>query len=497
MLLRGRNAIHLFAVLFATVHCGECFKLRASPVDVPGLSIYKESISTNCVPPNCDTGTQTATGSIKNNEGDLPTNVIHTTTTKCEGSDCATEAVTQATPASKKKALKERLVELERLVEEKEQRDLANATLTSMTKEAKKAVNHYHATLLRSAAQQIRERTSPEQMVLSNISQLLVGLTINKTMPIEAKPAKPIAQNEAIEAIDLTKLILPDVGKEDPPTLEERIDGMEQWMTKKLHGRMDAIEEKMGDKKVLTSDEKKLKIKELNENIKKELIKKMDKLEHNRRKEMMAKIKALQNTIEHGGVETSKEEEAKSGNDEHKDDNGGKDVDAGAAGGDASGASGANEEVLDGDNGEKIYTLSGDEADEEEEEDQEEGGGGGCGDAGETSLIELQQRQKLGLPPCPIAGENGMNDVLNPSLYEGGPPNVAPLQPQKFYKATEVEAGSIDGAEIMATTDLDDPPPKTQAPQDMLPLSQIVQGSNAPKTEIVSSGTTESALEYN
>jgi hypothetical protein len=486
MLLRGRNAVHLFAtVLFATVHCGECFKLRASPVDVPGLSIYKESISTKII------------HRLKTQDNDR-FNVIHTTTTKCEGSDCATEAVTRATPASQKKALKERLVELERLVEEKEQRDLANATLTSMTKEAKKAVNHYHATLLRSAAQQIRERTSPEQMVLSNISQLLVGLTINKTMPIEAKPAKPIAQNEAIEAIDLTKLILPDVGKEDPPTLEERIDGMEQWMTKKLHGRMDAIEEKMGDKKVLTSDEKKLKIKELNENIKKELIKKMDKLEHNRRKEMMAKIKALQNTIEHGGVETSKEEEAKSGNDEHKDDNGGKDVDAGAAGGDASGASGANEEVLDGDNGEKIYTLSGDETDEEEEEDQEEGGGGGCGDAGETSLIELQQqRQKLGLPPCPIAGENGMNDVLNPSLYEGGPPNVAPLQPQKFYKATEVEAGSIDGAEIVATTDLDDPPPKTQAPQDMLPLSQIVQGSNAPKTEIVSSGTTESALEYN
>jgi hypothetical protein len=239
IIMSARNAVHLFAtVLFATVHCGECFKLRASPVDVPGLSIYKESISTNCVPPTCDTGTLTERGSIKNNEGDLPTNVIHTTTTNCAGSDCATQTLTPATPASKKKALKERLVELERLVEEKEQRDLANATLTSMTKEAKKAVNHYHATLLRSAAQQIRERTSPEQMVLSNISQLLVGLTINKTMPIEAKVAKPIVQNEAI---DLTKLILPDVGKEDPPTLEERIDGMEQWMTKKLHGRMDSI----------------------------------------------------------------------------------------------------------------------------------------------------------------------------------------------------------------------------------------------------------------
>ena len=132
-----------------------------------------------------------------------------------------------------------------------------------------------------------------------------------------------------------------------------------------------------------------------------------------------------------------------------------------------------------------MYKLSGDEQ-EEGKDDDDDVNGGGCNDGTDPSLIQL--------PPCSMSGDNGLNDLYNPSMYEGGPPSVSALQPQKFYKVKEVEAGSIDAADII-TTDLDDPPPKTQ-PTEHIPLSNILEGSNAPKLNVVATGEAESALAF-
>lgn len=202
----------------------------------------------------------------------MPSNVVHTTATNCEGDDCTTSTVTAPSPPTHA-ALVQRLSKLERLVHEKEENERANKTLATISDDATKAIKQYHASLIRSAVQEIRERTSPEQMVLSNISNMLVKLTVNKTKPVpaaivccEEEIAKCMACEEELDLktfcemdnhkgtvegcsgapIDLTKLELPDVDVEEeaPLTLEERLEDMEQWMTRKLHKRMDAIEAK-------------------------------------------------------------------------------------------------------------------------------------------------------------------------------------------------------------------------------------------------------------
>ena len=156
---------------------------------------------------------------------------------------------------------------------------------------------------------------------------------------------------------------------------------------------------------------------------------------------------------------------------------------------DASGGA-TDEEILDDDNSNKLYTLSGDEAEEKEDVDNEASNAASTADCNPGSGTALIQ-----LPPCSVAGDNGLNDLLNPSMYEGGAPNVLPLQPLKhFHKVKEVEQGSMDAAEIV--TDLDDPPPKTAPSEDQLPLSQIVEGSDAPKQEEESASLAESPLEF-
>jgi hypothetical protein len=454
--------------------------LRASPIDIPALSLHKEIVSTTCHPPDsCQTKVEN--GAIEHTEGELPSNVVHTTTTKCKGINCVTDTVTKSTAQLKKIALKKRLMELEHLVHKKEETDRANATLTSIKKEAKNAVSKYYATLIRSAAQEIRERSSPEQMVLANISNLLVALTVNNTKVPISIPEPTIAVVKD-ENIDLTKLILPDIEKDDPPTLEDRVASMEKYVTKKLHARMDAVEKKMAaNTNIMTNDQKKGKIKQLNIEIKKELLKKIDQMEKKKRKEMLVKVKGLQRSIDNGGIEEAKDESGAGASDSGDS----KSNDEAETSSSPSGPNGDDEKVLDGNNGEKLYKLSGDEQ-EEGKDDDDDVNGGGCNDGTDPSLIQL--------PPCSMSGDNGPNDLYNPSMYEGGPPSVSALQPQKFYKVKEVEAGSIDAADII-TTDLDDPPPKTQ-PTEHIPLSNILEGSNAPKLNVVATGEAESALAF-
>jgi len=444
-------------------------------------------------------------GNIKHTQGDLPSNIVHTTATNCEGDDCETSTVTAPSPPTHE-ALTQRLSELERLVHEKEESDRANDTLISISRSATKAIKKYHATLIRSAAQEIRERTSPEQMVLVNISDLLVKLTENKTMPMpttkvccEEKIAECMACEEELDVqtfckmnkhqgtvegcnedapIDLTKLELPnvDVEEEEPKTLEERVDDMEQWMTQKLHQRMDVVEanKKLKNGK-LSKKEMKEKIKILSLEIKKELVKKMSTMERKRRKELMAKVTKLQKTIENGGQE---EEEKDKDKDKDKEDEEVKKDDADDAGSENGtpttpppandAAATPDEEVLDADNNKKTYTLTGEEGEEEGDNDEESSPE--CDDGGSGTSASL-----LELPPCEDEQAEEIKRKKN-----------------MFHKVKEVETGSIDAAEIISI-DLDDPPPKT-LPLSGVPLDKIIEGSAAPKNEEESAGLAEVGL---
>ena len=444
-------------------------------------------------------------GDIKHTQGDLPSNIVHTTATNCEGDDCETSTVTAPAPPTHE-ALTQRLSKLERLVHEKEESDRENNTLISISRAATKAIKKYHATLIRSAAQEIRERTSPEQMVLVNISDLLVKLTENKTMPMpttkvccEEKIAECMACEEELDVqtfckmnkhqgtvegcnedapIDLTKLELPsvDVEEEEPKTLEERVGDMEQWMTQKLHKRMDFVEanKKLKNGK-LSKEEMKEKIKILSSEIKKELVKKMSTMERKRRKELMTKVTKLQKTIDNGGQEEEKDKKKEKEDEEVKKDDA---DDTGSNGtpttplpaNDVAGTS--DEEVLDADNNKKTYTLTGEEGEEDGEDgDDDEESSPECDDGGSgtsASLLEL-------LPPCKDEQAEEIKRKKN-----------------MFHKVKEVETGSIDAAEIVSI-DLDDPPPKT-LPLSGVPLDKIIEGSAAPKNEEESAGLAEVGL---
>ena len=511
----------LVSLLLLTTTKSTHLRNTASPIGgLEDLSNHREVLTTKCSPPESCKST-VEMGSIQNTQKQLPPNIVHTTSTNCQSDDCTTTTVSNPPPPS---PLKMRVAELERLVHEKEQRDLANETLTTVTNLATTAVKQYHATLIRSAAQEIRERVSPEQMLLSNISGLLTQLTVNTTRPVSIEPetkccqeeiAKCMACSEKIDVktfcethqtvegcggpIDLSTLNLPDIQVEEelPPTLEERVSDMEKYLTKKLHKRMDTIEanklKKGNGKGKLTTAEMKQKIIQLSADVKKELVKKMDKMEQAKRKELMTKVEKLQKTIENGGKEEEEEEAAATATttDDAQKGDGGKNS-GGGSGGESVAAETSNKdiasEVLDANNGEKMYKLSGDEGEDENEENEKENtnecdDGSGDGDDGDASFLEL--------PPCPVSGDNGMNDPLNPSLYEGGEPNVAPRHRNSFHKVKEVESGSIDSADII--TDLDDPPPKT-LPIEGVPLAEIVVGSSAPKNEEEASGLAEVGL---
>ena len=501
------------AILFS---CCSSSNLRqsASPVNVPGISNLREVVTTKCQPPN-DCSTTSEIGDIIQTIGTtLPLSVVHTTSTDCQSDDCSTSTVTNPPPPLTKDALKARVAELERLVDEKEAHDRANATLASVSNLATKAIKEYHATLLRSAAQAIKERTSPEQLLLYNISTLLTRLTVNKTTltlkvtaPIccEKEIAECMACQEKMDVkifceshqkvegcggpIDLAKLNLPDVEVEEdaPPTLEERVSDMEQWLTRKLHKRMDNIDEKRlkNSHVKLTSEEMKKKIVQLSADIQTELVKKMDKMEQARRKELMKKVQKLQETIENGGKEVDDDENENDKTQEHPAE-GSKETEGTAlSSAPPAPQSKDEEEVLDANNSEEVYKLTGGEGEEDDDEkDDDEKGDCDDGSSGDPSFLEL--------PPCPVYGENGLNNLLNPSLYEGGEPDVAPRHKNTFHKVTEVEPGSMDAAEII-TTDLDDPPPKTMA-LNGVPLNQIIVGSNAPKDQEVNAGLAEVGL---
>jgi hypothetical protein len=160
------------------------------------------------------------------------------------------------------------------------------------------------------------------------------------------------------------------VEEDAPPTLEERVSDMEQWLTRKLHKRMDKIDEKRlkNSHVKLTSEEMKKKIVQLSADIQTELVKKMDKMEQARRKELMKKVQKLQETIENGGKEVDDDENENDKTQEHPAE-GSKETEGTAlSSAPPAPQSKDEEEVLDANNSEEVYKLTGGEGEEDDDE---------------------------------------------------------------------------------------------------------------------------------
>jgi hypothetical protein len=280
--------------------------------------------------------------------------------------------------------------------------------------------------------------------------------------------------------IDLSKLVLPEIPPDEPLPLEDRVKALEAAMRRKLHKRLDAIEANRAGANTtkMSGDKLREKAKQLEGKIREELVKKVTKIEKRRHKSLLKKVRRLEETIEAGGSGSesgahpafTSEAVASAGADDGS-------VAAIQAGEDQAGE---DPSVLDANNNEAIFHLgSSDDASDAAEEDSSECGPGSAGVDGGVDRVGGAG----GLAPCAIAGSHGLN-MDGSALYVGGAADVSATQPV-YHKVKTLDHGALS---MDLVTDLDDPPPKAQAgaTSNSVPLDQIVEGSNSPKSQVVS-----------
>eukprot|EP00946_MAST-07B_sp_MAST-7B-sp1_P002682 g2682.t1 len=497
-------------------------QLRARPVNVSALGVTKAVVTTRCEH-NSDPGCA-PTEAIEGLGGParlardpqaassaLPERAIHSSLTSCKGHDCATITASRPPPDASGLSLAERVSKLEDRMEEEQRQDDANATWMNITGLALDALKEYDAGVLRGAAAAIRERTTPEQMALRNISQKLYAVSKimekdNKaaTLEVDNRDSDQCCQEQTAAClacaqsvtvqefcgdlnhvkvdgcdmpIDLSKLVIPNVTPDDPLSLEDRVNVLEAAMARKLHKRLDKIEASRAGPNAtrLSGKELRDKAKRLKGEIRQELAKKVAIMENHRHESLLKKVASLEEEIEDGGKSEPKDSV------NHQDADRPTSSDVGIVGADASGVSdeGSTSEVLDANNDEAIFHLGSDEdavVQSNEYSTRTDCGVGHGRDGG----------------PCSAAGSHGL-DRDGKALYVGGPPDVAPMQPV-FHKVKTLDQGALS-ADLV--TDLDDPPPKTNAAEssNSVPLDQIVEGSDAPKSKIVSTARAQNNVE--
>ena len=490
---------------------------RARPVNATALSRTQAVVTTRCVhadDPGCapTVALQGLGGPVRPARDPqaasdaLPEHAIHSSLTSCKGGDCQTITASRPAPPAGG-GMAERIAGLEGRLVEKQRQDRANATWRNISELALGALKEYDAGLLRNAAKAIRERTTPEQMALRNVSAQLRA--VSKKLEEDQRKAAAAAEEQEgaccpeqtaqclacaqsttvqefcanlehvkVEGcdmpIDLSKLVLPEVAPGEPLPLEDRVKVLEAAMTRKLHKRLDKIEASGAgaDAPKLSGDELREKAKRLEGEIREELVKKVTKMEKRRHKSLLDKVKGLEDSIEGGGESESGSESGADAEAAAASEGG---SEAGGVGGDDASGGGASE-VLDANNKEAVFHLSspGDASDQEQEGSSDADCGSGSGDRLDGGAG--------GFAPCAVAGSHGL-DVDGAALYAGGPADVAATQPV-FHKVKTLDHGALS---MDLVTDLDDPPPKTRAGEssNSVPLDQIMEGSNAPKSQVV------------
>ena len=494
-------------------------KLRASPINVTALSHTRAVVTTNCKyesDPGCTThALEGLGGPVKEGEhmttqaNAIPEQAIHVSQTTCKGKDCAT--VTTGGSVAGNESLKDRLDRLEGEISERERQRQANVTWSNITRLALGALREYDANLLRKAAEAIRERTTPEQIVLGNISKQLHLLSKNMEVPkkysssdcCEATTASCLAckAGQSVEEycgnlehvrvkgcdmpIDLSKLDLPEVPPKQEEDLEGRISRLEAAMVRKLHKRMDKIEKAHEHSSKVTNSELQLRAKHLEKEIRKELIRKVSKMERARHDRLLQTVKRLEQAIEdqksgdnpdeqNSGRELmSADADAGANSDDDPNDNADPD---GTPTDDDSG-------ILDADNNAAVFHLN------SPNDASNQGDDNLNSDCDSSGGLETNAETDTSLPPCPSAGGFGP-DKDGSALYAGGPSNVAPTQPS-YHKVRTLDRGSLS---MELVTDLDDPPPKARANgvSKVVTLEDIVEGSDAPKNKVVTTSLAQS-----